>query len=568
MRRGIVVAVIVFSLLIPVIGTSCDSTQDSGAEAVIGSEGGVVEVTAPSSELAGTRIVIPEGSLAEDAVISIAPSEVEPPTAGEKIECLSLPAFEVSISDGDLNLPAQIEVPVADEDNDGFLDGTDYPLDSFSLLRLVDEESEEYERVETWYDVDRHLLVGETDTFSIWIPWYWRWMKDSTVYYCVSSVPGNTFYSGESMEAEVELAFDMWSEALGGTLIFEEVSAWNPLIDIWIEEDSTPNQAPAEATPHWAPADVRTIKLYSNYVHSGKDRLWVSGDYEFPAPDLGEYHYVPFLRILAHEISHALGVNYDADQEFDTNPVYGPYDVVRQDYLIGAIEPWYAVPLTRLSGFDIREIRKKYDLEPFEVSFPDTNLEDAIREAIGKPSGPIYLADLESLSTFDAAYGNIVDVAGLEYCTNLHDLQLHGNQIDDISPLSSLSNLTLLILGHAGLDGNLISDVKPLSFLMNLDELYLGVNQVIDISPLANLAKLTQLFLSDNQIMDISPLASLTNLTRLELDSNEISDVSPLVDNLGLGEGDSVILIYNPLSDDSINIYIPELEARGADVLY
>jgi hypothetical protein len=42
----------------------------------------------------------------------------------------------------------------------------------------------------------------------------------------------------------------------------------------------------------------------------------------------------------------------------------------------------------------------------------------------------------------------------------------------------------------------------------------------------------------------------------------------PLVENEGLGERDEVYLADNPLSDDSINIYIPELEARGVTVDY
>jgi len=40
------------------------------------------------------------------------------------------------------------------------------------------------------------------------------------------------------------------------------------------------------------------------------------------------------------------------------------------------------------------------------------------------------------------------------------------------------------------------------------------------------------------------------------------------VENEGLGTGDRVYLFDNPLSDDSINIYIPQLEARGVTVTY
>ena len=74
--------------------------------------------------------------------------------------------------------------------------------------------------------------------------------------------------------------------------------------------------------------------------------------------------------------------------------------------------------------------------------------------------------------------------------------------------------------------------------------------------------------LEHNQISDISPLANLTSVTDLFLDGNQISDISPLVQNEGLGTGDYINLLSNPLSSDSINIYIPQLEARGVVVVY
>ena len=54
----------------------------------------------------------------------------------------------------------------------------------------------------------------------------------------------------------------------------------------------------------------------------------------------------------------------------------------------------------------------------------------------------------------------------------------------------------------------------------------------------------------------------------LGLIQNEISDISPLVDNSGLGEGDDVILNNKTLSERSVNVHIPELEARGVTVDY
>ena len=71
MRRGLVIAVIVFSLLALVIPVSCNETQETEAEAVIGPDGGVVEVTDPESPIFGTKLVIPEGVVDEDIVISL-----------------------------------------------------------------------------------------------------------------------------------------------------------------------------------------------------------------------------------------------------------------------------------------------------------------------------------------------------------------------------------------------------------------------------------------------------------------------------------------------------------------
>ena len=268
-------------------------------------------------------------------------------------------------------------------------------------------------------------------------------------------------------------------------------------------------------------------------------------------------------------------------------------------------------------------------LEGIEVTFPDPNLEAAIREAIGKPTGPIYTLDLQGLSFLNADDRNIIDLTGLEHCVNLVELGLSGNQINDISPLANLTNLQELYLYHnqisnisaltnltnliglgltsnqisdishlanlsnmiglwlsgnqigniaslanltnlqwLHLDGNKISDISSLASLTNLDYIDLGENQIDDILPLANLTNLTEAYLYDNLISDISPLSDLTNLTLIWLDSNQIVDISPLVENEGLAEGDEVDLSWNPLSDDSINIYIPQLEARGVDVYY
>ena len=179
------------------------------------------------------------------------------------------------------------------------------------------------------------------------------------------------------------------------------------------------------------------------------------------------------------------------------------------------------------------------------ISFPDQNLEAAIREAVGKPTGDIYESDVENLTSLYAAERDIVALTGLEHASSLRHLYLDSNNISDISPLANLSSLTDLYLGwneisdmpqfgnltgltSLRLDSNNISDISPLANLSSLTDLYLGANRIGNISRLANSTSLRLLRLDSNNISDISALANLSGLTELDLGGNEIADMSPL----------------------------------------
>ena len=81
-----------------------------------------------------------------------------------------------------------------------------------------------------------------------------------------------------------------------------------------------------------------------------------------------------------------------------------------------------------------------------------------------------------------------------------------------------------------GLGGIAGEDLAPLfRYCTDLVALDIGHNQVHDLTPLTNLRHLKVLILADNGIRDISPLAELTELEYLELFLNrEIADFSPL----------------------------------------
>ena len=175
------------------------------------------------------------------------------------------------------------------------------------------------------------------------------------------------------------------------------------------------------------------------------------------------------------------------------------------------------------------------------VNFPDPNLEQAIREAIDKPTGDIYQSDLLGLIELDANEQDITNLEGIQYCQDLKQIWLGANQIADIIEVSGLDKLT-----HLGLWGNRIADLSALSGLVNLYGLYIHSNEIIDISPLSSLGNLTQLNIANNQIADISPLFGLVNLSWLNISTNQIADISPLS---WLSILETLYLDYNRISD-------------------
>jgi len=219
-------------------------------------------------------------------------------------------------------------------------------------------------------------------------------------------------------------------------------------------------------------------------------------------------------------------------------------------------------------------------------NFRDHNLRIVIRESTGKRFGFVTQSDLEKITYINAWRQQINDLTGIGNCKNLEKLQLGGNglYLKDIGPLKDLHNLTQLELSgdtvadiaplsgltkltHLYMFSNLeLEDISPLASLNNLSVLNLGGNDIRDIRPLEKLTNLTYLDLDQNNISDISSIRGLTSLTALNLMQNNITDISPLLENTGLNKGDKVDLEYNQLNEDSINVYIPKLQQRGVAV--
>ena len=168
------------------------------------------------------------------------------------------------------------------------------------------------------------------------------------------------------------------------------------------------------------------------------------------------------------------------------------------------------------------------------------------------------LQGLENLSSL-AFVGSVRDLTPLAGLANLRQLNLSDNGLADIGALASLGQLQEL-----GLAGNRVADLSALRGLTRLTLLELNGNLVTSLSPLAGLTELLALLAEDNAIADLSPLADLPTVFLL-LANNAIADAAPLLAMRWLRFVD---LRGNPLSERTLDVHIPALQARGVVVLF
>jgi hypothetical protein len=117
---------------------------------------------------------------------------------------------------------------------------------------------------------------------------------------------------------------------------------------------------------------------------------------------------------------------------------------------------------------------------PHEVVFPDPNLDNAVRSAIGKPTGIIYSTDLYSLTTLNAFGSGISDLTGLDQCTSLVILSLYNNSITSIAPLAGLTSLN-----YVDLNSNQVADITALVQNADAGGLTSGAQVILNNNPLS-----------------------------------------------------------------------------------
>ena len=216
-------------------------------------------------------------------------------------------------------------------------------------------------------------------------------------------------------------------------------------------------------------------------------------------------------------------LSIESNQVVDVSPLANLTQLTDLKIANNAITDFSPLFGLNIQSVDV-DIHKLQELASGDVEIPDPNLERAIREEMGLPSGtPITQLLINQLTSLTAREKQIADLTGLEHASNLKHLALPENEIQDITPLTRLMHLEVLELRD-----NPIRDLTPLENLTNLTYINLAGVRLSDITALANLTRLKTASLSHMRLRDITPLANLTQLVRLNLVSNQIVDVSPL----------------------------------------
>ena len=158
------------------------------------------------------------------------------------------------------------------------------------------------------------------------------------------------------------------------------------------------------------------------------------------------------------------------------------------------------------------------------LQIPDANLLRALQENIKDvliPERMAYITELEwNENEEDANFAlkSIQDLSGLELCRNLRILLLDGNEVENLAPLMPLKNLE-----EVWMVGNPIQNIEPLRNKPKLKVLVLNAcTQLQDVSPLAQLPELTRLSLAHTKVTDITPLVALPHLLDLNLSGLKI----------------------------------------------
>ena len=169
------------------------------------------------------------------------------------------------------------------------------------------------------------------------------------------------------------------------------------------------------------------------------------------------------------------------------------------------------------------------------VTFEDEIVTKAIRKAIDKPKGDIFLSDVINLKELEIVAQGARSLKGVENLQNLEKLGLYANRIS-AGQLQYIKNLTKL--KSLDLAENKLIDIPKGSFdkLVNLEELVLDHTDIntLDKDMMSKLVNLRDLLIEENKFTNLDFLEGTTSIKNIIFRDNKITDISGIKNNKNL----------------------------------
>ena len=123
----------------------------------------------------------------------------------------------------------------------------------------------------------------------------------------------------------------------------------------------------------------------------------------------------------------------------------------------------------------------------------------------------------------------VEDFTGIEQLQNLEHLYASYHGLTTLAPFVSLTNLRIL-----DVEGNEITDLSPLSGMLHLEDIRLGWNPIASIDVLRDIPNIRSLTLFQTYVSDLSAISEMSQLEALDLsvldiESSELDALSGLV---------------------------------------
>lgn len=262
-----------------------------------------------------------------------------------------------------------------------------------------------------------------------------------------------------------------------------------------------------------------------------------------PQPDKESGYYSQYIEV---SLSSTGTVLYTTNGEFPSTegPIYSaPIQLSAGETTIYAISVGNngLVSPTTVLGYTITGVIE-------EVFFSDEAMSTAIRAAINADADDkVYTNQLWEITEFTVPEEGVVSYEDLKLLPYLKKLTIHGQNLDSLDDLASLTQLETLdftscrfpaeslsvlaalpSLTDLTLNDCSLSTIEGLGGAPSLKTLNLSNNTIRNLEVLTSMTGLRELILQHNAVTSLSALNGLTALEKLDVSYNAITSLSPL----------------------------------------